>query len=292
MPPTCLIADDEPLLREHLASHLARLWPELQVQAQARNGREAVALCAQHRPDIVFLDVHMPGLSGVDAARAIREAEAAARASHGAGGTGGAVTSCALLVFVTAYEQYAVQAFEQGAVDYLVKPFEAARLADTVGRLRERLAATPAAAGPGEAPAAGTGEDGDDGSGRIDAVLARLAARLQHANGRAWLQWIKASVGNAVRLIPVDEVIYLRSDEKYTLVVWQGGEALIRKPIRELVDELDPECFAQVHRSVIVNLRAIAQVVRGANDTADVHLRGRPETLPVSRSFLHLFRQM
>lgn len=290
MPLTCLIADDEPLLREHLASHLARLWPQLQVVAQARNGREAVALSAEHRPDIVFLDVHMPGLSGVDAARAIREAEA-----------GGGPARRAQLVFVTAYEQYAVQAFEQGAIDYLVKPFEADRLAETVARLRERLeapgtaAAAPAAllaqAATSSELAAGDLPD-DDGSGRLDAVLARLAARLQHAGGRAWLQWIKASVGNAVRLIPVDEVIYLRSDEKYTLVVWQGGEALIRKPIRELVDELDPECFAQVHRSVIVNLRAIAQVVRGANDTADVHLRGRPETLPVSRSFLHLFRQM
>jgi DNA-binding LytR/AlgR family response regulator len=257
-----------------------------------------VALCAEHRPGIVFLDVHMPGLSGIAAARAIREAQA-----------GLPPPQRSQLVFVTAYEQYAVQAFEQGAIDYLVKPFEAERLAETVARLRERLeapAALAAAAGmatpnPPAANTADTAEDpstagadtaDDDGSGRIDAVLARLAARLQQAGGRAWLQWIKASVGSAVRLIPVDEVIYLRSDEKYTLVVWQGGEALIRKPIRELVDELDPECFAQVHRSVIVNLRAIAQVVRGANDTADVHLRGRPETLPVSRSFLHLFRQM
>lgn len=292
MPPSCLIADDEPLLREHLASHLARLWPALQVVAQARNGREAVALCAQHRPDIVFLDVHMPGLSGVDAARAIREAEAAEHQAAGAG-TAAAAVRRTQLVFVTAYEQYAVQAFEQGAVDYLVKPFEAERLDDTVARLRERLNGLNGASAAAPAPGDNADDHGpDDGSGRIDAVLARLAARLQHAGGRAWLQWIKASVGNAVRLIPVDEVIYLRSDEKYTLVVWQGGEALIRKPIRELVDELDPECFAQVHRSVIVNLRAIAQVVRGANDTADVHLRGRSETLPVSRSFLHLFRQM
>ena len=117
--------------------------------------------------------------------------------------------------------------------------------------------------------------------------------QLRHqASGKPWLQWIKASVGNAVRLIPVEQVVYLRSDEKYTLVVYEGGEALIRKPIRELVDELDPEQFVQVHRSVIVNLRQVAQVTRGANETADVHLKGRPETLPVSRSYLHLFRQM
>ena len=257
--PTALIADDEPLLREHLQSHLARLWPELQVVGQARNGREAVELFEREQPHIVFLDVHMPGMTGLDAARAIARR--------------------ALTVFVTAYEQYAVQAFEQGAIDYLVKPFEAARLEDTIARLKERLAQPPA-----EVEAHGE---------RIEAVLDRLAVQLRHqASGKPWLQWIKASVGNAVRLIPVEQVVYLRSDEKYTLVVYEGGEALIRKPIRELVDEMDPEQFVQVHRSVIVNLRQVAQVTRGANETADVHLKGRPETLPVSRSYLHLFRQM
>lgn len=250
-----LIADDEPLLRERLAAHLARLWPALQVVAQARNGREAVDLFDEHAPEIVFLDVHMPGLSGVDAARAI--------------GTR------AQVVFVTAYEQYAVQAFEQGAVDYVVKPFDEARLAATVQRLQQRLSPP--------APAA------------LEAVLERLAGTLRGPAAprpQAWLQWIKASAGNLLKLIPVDEVVYLRSDEKYTLVVWSGGEALIRKTIRELADELDPERFVQVHRSVIVNLRHVAQVVRHANETADVHLKGRPEVLPVSRSYLHLFRQM
>jgi DNA-binding LytR/AlgR family response regulator len=164
-----------------------------------------------------------------------------------------------------------VQAFEQGAIDYLVKPIVPDRLHDTVQRLQRRLA-------DGQAQA----QDGE----RLDAVLARLAAQMrQHANAAPWLQWIKASVGNAVRLIPVEEVAYLRSDEKYTLVVWSGGEALIRKPIRELIDELDPARFAQVHRSVIVNLNQVVQVVRGANETADVHLQGRSETL-------HLFKQM
>lgn len=261
--PTALIADDEPLLRDHLQANLARLWPELRVLAQARNGREAVELFEREQPAIVFLDVHMPGMNGIEAARLIGRR--------------------AMTVFVTAYEQYAVQAFEQGAIDYLVKPFEHERLADTVQRLRERVAeagARPAAADP----------EGDE---RLDAVLERLAARLRQQTGtRTWLQWIKASVGSAVRLIPVEQIVYLRSDEKYTLVVWDGGEALIRKPIRELIDELDPELFAQVHRSVIVNLRQVAQVTRGANETADVHLKGRSETLPVSRSYLHLFRQM
>ena len=255
---SALIADDEPLLREHLAAHLARLWPALRIVAQARNGREALELFDQHRPPLVFLDVHMPGLSGIDAARGI-----AGRAE---------------IVFVTAYEQYALQAFEQGAADYLVKPFDEPRLAATVQRLQRRLASSAA-------PAAAV-----DG-----ALLDRLAQALQQRQPRpprAPLQWIKASVGPALRLIPVAEVAYLRSDEKYTLVVWQGGEAVIRKTIRELADELDPEVFVQVHRSAIVNLHHVAQVVRGANETADVHLRGRTEVLPVSRSYLHLFRQM
>jgi DNA-binding LytR/AlgR family response regulator len=257
--PTALIADDEPLLRERLAALLARAWPALEVVAQARHGREALELFDEHQPQVAFLDVHMPGLNGLEAARGIaRRAE---------------------VVFVTAYEQYAVQAFEQGAIDYLVKPFDEARLADTVQRLQARLAARTTPDGLAALPS--------------DEVLERLARELRRrAAPSAWLQWIKASVGASTRLIPVDQVAFLRSDEKYTLVAWDGGEALIRKPIRELADELDPDRFVQVHRSVIVNLHHVAQLVRGANDTADLHLRGRPEVLPVSRSYLHLFRQM
>jgi DNA-binding LytR/AlgR family response regulator len=253
---TALIADDEPLLREQLRQYLARLWPELDVVAEARNGREAVELFDQHLPQVVFLDVHMPGLNGIDAARSV-----ARRAQ---------------VVFVTAYEQYAVQAFEQGALDYLVKPFDEARLADTVQRLRERLAQPPSAV-----------------SNALDAVIEQLSAELRLRGAPpSHLQWIKASVGTSVRLIPVEQVAYLRADEKYTLVVWEGGEALIRKSIRELADELDPQRFAQVHRSVIVNLRQVAQVNRGPNETAEIALVGRKELLPVSRSFVHLFRQM
>jgi DNA-binding LytR/AlgR family response regulator len=264
--PTALIADDEPLLRERLRAHLARLWPGLTVVAEARNGREAVELFEVHAPQVVFLDVHMPGLSGIEAARAV------SRRAH--------------VVFVTAHERYAVQAFAQGAVDYLVKPFDEARLADTVARLRERLAQP--------APSAAD-------AGAVDAVLDRLAAELARrgpANAPPapaappHLQWIRASVGASVRLIPVEQVIYLRADEKYTLVAWEGGEALIRRTIRELAEELDPERFAQIHRSVIVNLHQVAQVQRGLNETAEVHLKGRAEVLPVSRSFVHVFRQM
>ncbi|MGY4828242.1 LytR/AlgR family response regulator transcription factor [Sphaerotilaceae bacterium SBD11-9] len=255
--PTALIADDEPLLRERLAGLLARLWPELSVVAQARNGREAVEMFDEHAPQVVFLDVHMPGLNGVEAARSIaRRAE---------------------VVFVTAYEQYAVTAFEQGAIDYVLKPFDEARLADTVQRLQQRLARAPDSPGDG-----------------IDAVIEKVSAELRRrGSGTAgWLQWIKASVGNSVRLIPVEQVAYLRSDEKYTLVAWEGGEALIRKTIRELADELDPDRFVQVHRSVIVNLHQVAQVDRGPNETAEVRLKGRADVLPVSRSYVHVFRHM
>lgn len=263
MTPSALIADDEPLLRERLRSLLARLWPELAIVAEARNGREAVELFDQHQPEVVFLDVHMPGLNGIEAARSV-----ARRAQ---------------LVFVTAFEQYAVQAFEQGAIDYLIKPFDESRLADTVQRLRERLA-RPADA----AAAAPAGRDG------LEGVLDQLSAELQRRAGAApaHLQWIKASVGQSVRLIPVEQVAYLKSDEKYTLVVWEGGEALIRKTIRELADELDPARFTQIHRSVIVNLHQVVQVNRGPNETAEVMLKGRKELLPVSRSYLHVFRQM
>lgn len=276
--PTALIADDEPLLRERLRTHLARLWPELELVAEARNGREAVELFDTHQPQIVFLDVRMPGLDGIEAARSV------ARRAH--------------VVFVTAYEQYAVQAFEQGALDYLVKPFDEARLADTVQRLKARLAErTRQGTSHGTRPV--TAQDTTPGAASdgasMDAMLDRLAEALKLRAGtpaRSALQWIKASVGASVRLIPVEQVAYLRADEKYTLVVWEGGEALIRKSIRELVDELDPGRFVQVHRSVIVNLHHVAQVHRGLNETAEVELKGRKELLPVSRSFLHVFRQM
>jgi len=257
---TALIADDEPLLRERLRSLLARLWPELDVVAEARNGREAVEMFDEHLPQVAFLDVHMPGLNGIDAARSIDRR--------------------ALVVFVTAFEQYAVKAFEQGALDYLVKPFDEQRLADTIDRLRERLQ-------PSSAPVAGAAMPS------IEQVIEHLSGELRQRSGpRQFLQWIKASVGSSVKLIPVEQVVYLRADEKYTLVVWEGGEALIRKTIRELADELDPERFAQVHRSVIVNLHEVSQVNRGPNETAEIQLKGRREMLPVSRSFVHVFRQM
>ncbi len=259
--PTALIADDEPLLREALARQLAQAWPELEIVAQARNGREAVNFFERLEPDVCFLDVHMPGLSGMDAANYI------GRRAH--------------LVFVTAYDHYAVQAFAQGALDYLVKPVEPARLEETVARLKERLAAAR--------PAVNT-----------EALLQQLAAQLAALQGTpapASLRWIRAQVGQTVRLISVDEIDYVRSDAKYTVIAWraEGGqpaEAVVRMPLKELIAQLDPHQFAQVHRSVVVNLRSISHIRRHDNETAEIHLKGRKEVLPVSRNYLHVFRQM
>ncbi len=255
---TALIADDEPLLREALQRMLVRAWPELRIVAQARNGREAIELFETQRPDICFLDVHMPGVTGIDVANHI------GRRAH--------------LVFVTAYDQYAVQAFSQGALDYLVKPVEAARLDDTVARLQERLRSAQ--------PAPDTA-----------ALLQQLARTLQSTAAPAPLRWLRASVGNTVRLIPTQDIDYLRSDEKYTRIAWRDDEgkpqeAIVRIPLKELVAQLDPSQFAQVHRSAAVSFSAISHVVRGENETADVHLKGRDDVLPVSRGYLHLFRQM
>jgi DNA-binding LytR/AlgR family response regulator len=245
--PTALIADDEPLLRRALARQLADAWPGLDIVAQARNGREAVDRFEALQPDVCFLDVHMPGLDGIDAARAIgRRAQ---------------------VVFVTAYDRYAVQAFEQGAIDYVVKPVEPARLADTVSRLQARL--------------------------RAQTPMADLAPLLQQL-ARQHLRWLRASVGNDVRLIAVEDIDYLRSDEKYTRVAWRDAgkraEALVRTSLKELVVQLDPGQFVQVHRAVVVNLRAVSHVVRGENETARLHLRTCPDVLPVSRRYLHHFR--
>jgi DNA-binding LytR/AlgR family response regulator len=255
--PTAIVADDEPLLREALMRMLASAWPALDVVAQARNGREAIEMFEVHKPDICFLDVQMPGKTGVEAAQHI------GRRAH--------------LVFVTAFDQYAVQAFAQGALDYLVKPVEASRLAETVARLQERLGASQ--------PALNT-----------DAILQQLAMAFRSPSSQP-LRWVRASIGSTVRLIDVQEIDFLRSEEKYTTVAWRDDagaplEAVIRSPLKELIAQLDASQFVQVHRSVLVNLRAISHVTRGENETADIHLKGRKETLPVSRTYLHLFKQM
>ena len=265
-----LIADDEPLLREQLRSRLDALWPEIDEIEEASNGLEAMeafeSAPGRPLPDVCFLDIHMPGLSGLEVAQRLR---ARARASG---------VRTPHLVFITAYDAYAVEAFEQGAIDYLLKPFEAERLAETIERLRERLA-QPAS---------------DERSSDEADVLTQLADRLARLgpSSRQPLQWIKASIGSTVRLIPVEDVLYFHADDKYTRVITTDGEALIRKPIKELVAELDGTRFWQIHRATIVNTRAIAGVVRGLKDSADLKLKNRSETLIVSRAYLHLFRQM
>jgi DNA-binding LytR/AlgR family response regulator len=258
---TALIADDEPLLRDALRRQLAIVWPELEIVAEARNGREAVRLFDERHPDICFLDVHMPGLSGVDAAKHI------GRRAH--------------LVFVTAYDHYAVQAFAQGALDYLLKPVEQARLAETVSRLKERLQSSR--------PAINTEQ--------LLQQLSEQLTKLRSGGGNnEVLRWIRAQAGKTVRLIAIDDVDYLRSDSKYTIVAWRDGgepaEAVVRTPLKDLLEQLDPDQFVQVHRSVVVNLRAISHVKRHDNETAEIHLKGRNDLLPVSRNYVHLFRQM
>jgi DNA-binding LytR/AlgR family response regulator len=246
---TALIAEDEPLLREELAEALGKLWPELEIVARAGTGLEAIHLLMRHRPAVLFLDIQMPGLTGLDIAK-----QAAGRAH---------------VIFVTAYDQYALAAFDQGAIDYVMKPVSLPRLATTVQRLKERIAQPPA---------------------DLSSILADLARHKGDA--RSYLHWVNASFGATVKLITVDEICYFKADTKYTLVVTPATESLIKKPIRELADELDPDVFWQIHRSTLVNVSAIAGVTRGLRGQLRLKLKQRPELLPVAESYGHLFRQM
>ncbi len=253
MPPRAIIADDERLMREQLRTRLGQAWPELQIVAEARNGEEAVELVASERPDLAFLDIQMPGLTGIEAARAI------GAACH--------------VVFVTAFSEFAIEAFEEGAVDYVLKPAEPERLQRTVTRLKERVNGQPR-----------------DLAVLLEGLTARLGAPSGAASGR--LQWIQASMGQQLRLIPVAEVLFFTADEKYTRVQTETFEALIRKPIKELIEELDPAHFWQVHRATIVNIKAVAGVVRDLRGRQLVQFRNFPEKLEISRNFTHLFKQM
>jgi len=244
---TAIVAEDEATLRQQLVEQLGQLWPELTIVAEASDGVAALRLLAEHRPDIVFLDIQMPGATGLEVARQ--------------------VNGRTRVVFVTAYDEHAVAAFEQGAVDYVLKPISAARLFTTVTRLKERLASPPP---------------------RLDAVLPAIAPTA----AKSYLRWINASVGQSLRLITVDEIVYFQADNKYTRVVTADGEALIRKPLKELAEELDPNQFWQIHRSTMVNVASVAGVTRDFRGRMLVKLKGRSETLQVSDSYTHLFRQM
>jgi len=241
-----ILAEDEPLLREELAELLASLWPELEIVAQAADGVAALQAIERHAPDILFLDINMPGLNGLEVAQ-----QASGRCH---------------VVFVTAYDQHTLAAFEQGAADYLLKPVQPARLATTVSRLKERIGRPPAA---------------------LEGLLRELGAR-----GSGYLRWINASQGQTVRVITVEDVCYFQADSKYTRVVTPEGESLIRKPIKELSQELDPASFWQIHRSTIVNVHAIAGVVRDLRGRTQVRLKRREELLQVSDAYTPLFRQM
>ncbi len=251
--PTAVVADDERLMRVQLIARLKEAWPELSIVGEAGNGHEAIAIAQSLEPDIVFLDISMPGMDGVQAARAL------AGQAH--------------VVFVTAHDQYAISAFEEGAVDYLLKPAEPDRVALTCERLRARLKQAP---------------------DPMTDLLSQLSRRLG-AGGlkpREYLRWVQASVGANIRMIPTSDILFFRAEDKYTRVQTRGFEALIRKPIKELIDELDPDEFWQIHRATVVRVDAVEQVSRNFRGNQIVHVKGSDERLEVSRTFNHRFKQM
>ena len=253
-------------MREQLRARLAEVWPTLQIVAEARNGLEAVEQVAYHRPEVVFLDIRMPGLTGVEAARQIAQMSL------------GEDELLPEVVFITAYDQYAVEAFEQGAADYVLKPAEPQRLRLTVERIRKRLDSR--------------GTDEEAAAPPLQHLLHQLAAKMNPGAAPPRLTRIQASVGSTIQMIPVDEVLFFISDEKYTRVQTAKTEALIRKPIKELVDELDPDRFWQIHRSTLVNVREVDSVTRDDRGRQIVSVRGHAEKLEVSRSYAGLFKGM
>ena len=248
--PTAVLAEDEPLLADELADLLRALWPQLEIVARAGDGVAALNAIEAHQPDVAFLDIHMPLLTGVEVARQV------AGRCH--------------VAFITSYDEHALEAFEAGAMDYVLKPPTAARLATTIQRLKARLQQPPA---------------------DLRRALQNLVERKPEAPPR-YLQWINASRGAAVRLITVEEILYFKSDQKYTLVVTADTEALIKKTIKNLAGELDPTMFWQVHRSAIVNVHAIDSIIRDDRGNLSLRLKQRPDKLPVSEAYHHLFQQM
>jgi DNA-binding LytR/AlgR family response regulator len=244
---TAVIAEDEEVLRGELREMLATQWPELDIVAEVGDGAAATRAVEELSPSIVFLDIEMPGASGLEVARR--------------------VSGKCHVVFVTAYDKYAVAAFEQGAVDYVMKPFSAARLEATIGRLKTRLSGPPA-------------------------DLTGLLQSLASLQRKDYLRWITAAQGDSLRLITVDEICYFRADHKYTLVVTPDSEALIRRPLKSLAEEVDPQAFWQIHRSALVSVSQIAGVTRDVRGHLTVKLKQRSETLPVGESYVHLFKQM
>ncbi|MES2317372.1 MAG: LytTR family DNA-binding domain-containing protein [Pseudomonadota bacterium] len=252
-PVSALIVDDEAPMRDQLRARLRDTWPELAIVGEAANGIDALAMADQFAPDIVFLDIRMPGQGGIETARHL-------------------YNRCHI-VFVTAYDQYAVDAFEQGAMDYLLKPVTADRLLLTCERLRQRLTAAPQ---------------------NIGEQLEQLTRMLQHGDAKKpeYLRWIQAQVGTSLRMISTREILFFQSDEKYTLVQTAQAEMLIRKTLKELADELDPNEFWRIHRSTLVRVDAIAEVSRDDRGRQMLKVRNFPTALEVSRNHAHLFQQM
>jgi len=249
--PTAVLADDERLMRDLLRRRLAEAWPELEIVAEATNGTEAIAAVGAHRPDIAFLDIQMPEKTGLEAAKAI--------------------SGLCHVVFVTAYDQHAIEAFERGATDYVLKPANPERLKLTCERLKEKLDSAP---------------------GEVEQLLARIARQAAPGAKPEYLRWIQASIGSSIKMIPTRDILFFRSDEKYTRVQTADTEALIRKPIKELAAELDPDEFWQIHRSILVRVEAIAQIQRDDRGQQIVSVKGHPEKLEVSRAYSQLFKHM
>ena len=253
--PEAVIADDEKQLRIYLSSRLADLWPELVICGEAENGHEALELIESKRPGIAFLDIKMPGISGLEVAKRL--------------------TSDCIVVFITAYDEFAIEAFENEAIDYLLKPVTDERLAKTITRLKKQLAAYPRSS-----------------AGQLPATLERLLAKLKNEDDAGYLKWIKARQGEQVQLVSVNDVYFFKAEDKYTVVKTGDSEYLIKMTIRQLAEELDPEQFWRIHRSTIVNVHAVAGVHRSFSGQLIVKLKTLSETLPVSGSYAHLFKQM
>ena len=261
---TAVLAEDETLLRQFLKKKLEKLWPELSVVGEAEHGAAAVELITALKPTVAFLDIRMPELTGLEVASRIAEDSPD---TH--------------IVFVTAFHEYAVAAFDRGAVDYVLKPIQEDRLITTIDRLKERIDT-----GDQEAPSL---------PDNLSQLIATLKREMRGAAAGApveYMRWIKASLGSSLKLIDVKDVLFFNSDEKYTRVVTATEEALIRKPLRELLDELDANIFWQIHRGTIVNVNAIAGVTRDFRGDATVKVKDHKEQLKVSRPFSHLFKQM
>ncbi len=254
---TCVIAEDEQIFREALVQLLAKQWPELDIKAACQDGSEALEAIAEHKPSIAFLDIRMPGVNGMDVAAACAE-----------------LSPNTQVVFVTAYNQYAMDAFEKGAIDYLLKPIEPTRLASTIERVKTRA------------------QTGTSNSAALEAIIAQLHRAIPARSIAEPMVWLTANTGKESKLIMIEDVLYFQSDSKYTTVMTADGEALLRTPLCDLIEKLDAQQFKQIHRSTIVNIKAIASISRDESGRGSIKLKARPETLSVSTTYMALFKNM